>query len=377
MNILLISVIVLSLLYSIILFLLLFYWSEINKNTSGVCSDYIKFSVIIPFRNEEKNLPVLINCLINQNYLSENYEVILIDDCSDDNGPQWLRQTIEEQTLKHFKIIYLSDSGHKGKKQALNKGIELAQNEWIITTDADCRVNKNWLSSLAFCIVNNPRILMISAPVCMQGENTALKKFQSLEFTVLNGIGGSLIQAGYPLLCNGANLCFKKSAFFSVEGYSGNENLASGDDIFLMQKISVSFPDSICFLKNPEAIVVTKPAETLAEFFHQRIRWMGKTFYTRPKGIILPAFVWFYHLLTLLSLAGIIFNRFYLIPFSVLFLAKFLSEICFILPVLKFYGKNELIRIYPLTALIYLFYISILPLLSFKRAYSWKGRIVR
>ncbi len=80
-----------------------------------------------------------------------------------------------------------------------------------------------------------------------------------------------------PLLSNGANLAYSKVAFLDVNGFSGNDHIASGDDIFLLEKMKKAFPKQVQFLKSKEAIVSTKPQKNWKDVINQRIRWASKT----------------------------------------------------------------------------------------------------
>src|SRR5213075_2078285 len=116
----------------------------------------------------------------------------------------------------------------------------------------------------------------ISGPVKLEEGNSLFGKMQVTEFASLIGTGAASIGFGMPNMCNGANLAFEKAAFVAVNGYAGNDKIASGDDEFLMHKIHSQFPGSVCFLKNPKAIVRTNVQQSLSGFLSQRIRWASK-----------------------------------------------------------------------------------------------------
>ncbi len=68
-------------------------------------------------------------------------------------------------------------------------------------------------------------------------------------------IGGFGIN--FPFMCNGANLAYKKQRFLDLNGFDGNNHIASGDDVFLFEKFKKSNPDCVWFLKSKNAIVTT------------------------------------------------------------------------------------------------------------------------
>ena len=90
------------------------------------------------------------------------------------------------------------------------------------------------------------------------------------------GITGAGMHLGLHRMGNGANLAYQKSAFEQVGGYAGNRHIASGDDMFLLQKMAAEWPDGVAFLKNPQATVLTTAQSSWKAFWRQRLRWGGK-----------------------------------------------------------------------------------------------------
>src|SRR4051812_19175643 len=80
-------------------------------------------------------------------------------------------------------------------------------------------------------------------------------------------------------------LFMKKKAFNDVEGFSGIDSIASGDDMLLMHKISNKYPDKVHYLKSKQAIVASLPMQTWKDFFDQRIRWSSKARFYDDKRI--------------------------------------------------------------------------------------------
>jgi hypothetical protein len=78
---------------------------------------------------------------------------------------------------------------------------------------------------------------LIAAPVSLQYNNSLLQIFQSLDFMVLQGITAASVYKGIHSMANGANLAYEKKTFDEVNGFSGIDNIASGDDMLLMHKI--------------------------------------------------------------------------------------------------------------------------------------------
>lgn len=340
------------------------------------------FSIIVPFRNESKNLITLLKSLKDIKYPSERYEIIMVNDDSNDHSVS----LIQEFTASNpdLKLIILDQKGlsRSPKKEAIKKGIEASSFEWIITTDADCTVPPKWLNALNQLInTNDPK--MIVAPVTYGHDTGFLHHFQVLDFLSLQGTTmGSFGQAQKeflkPFLCNGANLCYHKEAFKSVEGFKGNDHIASGDDVFLMEKIQEIFPGQVHFLKSSEAVVETTSQNTWKALISQRSRWASKTSaYKSIKVKMIGLLVLAYNLL-------LIFLFFFgfagMVPWGsigLLFLIKFNLDFLLIYKTSKFFKQTDVMRSYFFSSLIHPFYTVLVSLLSLNKNYRWKERSFR
>lgn len=110
--------------------------------------------------------------------------------------------------------------------------------------------------------------------------------FQYIDFVSLQGITAASVSAGFHAMCNGANLAYRKDVFYRVNGFKGIDNIASGDDMLLMNKIKHEFPNAIGFLFSKDAIVSTSPMPDWKAFFNQRIRWASKADKYKDKTVL-------------------------------------------------------------------------------------------
>jgi len=228
-----------------------------------------KFSIIVPFRNESDNLPKLLESFSNLDFPTDFFEVILVDDASD-------KKFIEDDF--RFKVTITDNvrSSYSPKKDAIVTGITLAENEWIITTDADCCVTEQWLKSLDNYI-QQKKPQMIAGAVRYSGNDSFLHYFQQIELASLQGITMGSFGNGYPFMCNGANFAYTKSFFQELDGFIGNKSLASGDDVFLLQKAVAFAPEKVCYLKSDFNTVTTNLENSWKTLFYQRVRWASKS----------------------------------------------------------------------------------------------------
>ena len=234
-----------------------------------------KFSIIIPFRNEETNLEALLQSIDALAYPSQLFELILVNDASEDKGELIIHRYLEKSQLQ---ITMLQNNRISGspKKDAIRKAMEVVQHEWIISTDADCELPKNWL----LCydqLIRKEAPNMICGPVTYKRNKSFLNHFQFLDGLSLQGVALGSFGWKQPLLCNGANLAYKRSIFEAVEAFQSNDHIASGDDIFLLEKIQSNYPNTAYYLNCKEAVVLTKAEESWSQVIQQRIRWASKT----------------------------------------------------------------------------------------------------
>ena len=340
-----------------------------KRNFSGAS---VRISVIIPARNEEKNIGDLLKALENQTYPKEFFEVIVADDHSEDGTAGVVHQ------FPFVKLLQLKeDNINAYKKKAIEKAIAIASGEMIVTTDADCLPPANWLSTIAsFKKEKNP--VFIAAPVLFTADDSMLQQFQLVDFMVLQGITGASVYKQFHSMCNGANLAYERNAFYEVNGFSGIDNIASGDDMLLMHKISKKHPGKVEYLKSKEAIVSTATMQTWKEFFNQRIRWASKAkSYDDKKVFTVLLFVYLFNLLLpVLLLAGFWCYHYWLILTGLL-AAKTMVEWIFVSSLSRFFDRPVSLLHFVLFQPLHIAYTLVAGLLGQMGSYEWKGRKVR
>jgi poly-beta-1,6-N-acetyl-D-glucosamine synthase len=324
-------------------------------------------TVIVPARNEAGNIGHLLTAMALQDYPAENFEVIVANDHSSDNTVATLSE------FPQVRLITLSGN-EAGKKTAIAKGIDNAKGELVVTTDADCIPGKHWLSAIAeFYGATNAAF--IAAPVKYTTPNSLLSIFQTIDFISLQGITAAGVEARFHNMCNGANLAYTKAGFREVNGFEGIDNIASGDDLLLMHKISTRYPDRVHYLKSEDVIVSTTPPQTWKEFYSQRIRWASKTMHYKDYRIFFALLlVLLINLLFPVLLVSGFTNIFYWKICIVYLLVKTLSEFIFIYPVAKFFRQQHLLKWFFLLQPLHIFYTITIGVFSQFGTYEWKGR---
>lgn len=362
--------------YIVLLLLYRYWWSKgVSVAAPASFRPTIRFSIIIPARNEEKIISDCLQSIGQLNYPKELFEVIVMDDFSTDATVATAKQFsfVKVMELKTF----LNEKINSYKKKAIELGIASATGDYIVTTDADCIVPTNWLRNFAFIIQQKPSVF-IAAPVAMKEENSAIKLFQSLDFLSLQGITAASVGAGFHSMCNGANLCYSKEAFYKVDGFKGVDHIASGDDMLLMHKLYKEYPNEVHYCKEADSIVLTEPVETVAAFFRQRIRWASKADKYDDKRIF--AVLLLVYLLNVFLLVLAVSCFFISNNLQLLLLAlgiKTIAELFFLFPVARFYQKVKLLLWFPFAQPFHIVYTVIAGWLGKFGNYEWKGRKVR
>jgi cellulose synthase/poly-beta-1,6-N-acetylglucosamine synthase-like glycosyltransferase len=341
----------------------------------------VKIAVIIAARNEEQNIGHCLDSIIAQSYPVHLYEVIVADDSSEDATGSVIAGYSREHS--NIRMIELRGSGLVGKKAAISQAISLTDAELIITTDADCIAEKNWLSSIASCYKQS-KAVMIAGPVAFQEENTLFKKMQGLELLSLMGSTAGSLYYDKAILCNGANLAYTKKAFEEVNGFKDIDGIATGDDVLLMYKMAKSYKRGIRFLKNSDAIVSTQPMPDLPSFIQQRKRWASKnfkTFNTETKRVSLLVFSVNFLLLFLGALSGIgSIKSAVCLPFFQICLIltgiKCIIDFLLLFLAASFFDKTKHLYLFLPGQLFYMLYVVVISFLGRIGNYEWKGRKV-
>jgi cellulose synthase/poly-beta-1,6-N-acetylglucosamine synthase-like glycosyltransferase len=364
---------ILSFFYSAYLIRCFYLWSGIeDRSEKKIESSNCKVTVVVPVRNESKNLPELLRSLNNQNYSKDNFRVIVSDDHSTDDTVAVAEAFFSSN--KNLNGVCISSKGLM-KKSAIESAIALSNEELIVTTDADVIVDNEWIASL----VNEYEksgACMICGPVKLTGGKTFFEKIQTIEFAGLLAIGAAELSVLRPMYCNGANLAFKRELFLEVGGFE-NSRSASGDDTQLLMKIHKLYPDKISFLKDKRAIVKTGVVTGLAGIFNQRKRWASKIPGTLSfKTIAIASLAWLFHFMLLFQFFVSVDSGEYLFFFLSIFL-KVTAEIFFLKSAGDFFSIKVPVYLIAAVQPFYWLYIFIVGLTAPFGSYKWKERSVR
>ncbi|NJL11997.1 MAG: glycosyltransferase [Microscillaceae bacterium] len=230
---------------------LIFYRPRLLSHLSPLPS----VSVVICARNEALHLPNLLGKLRAQNH--PDFEVILVDDRSEDSTPGILSQWQQNWPALQVKRIEKTPPAFDPKKYALGQGLAQAQKEVIVLTDADgYPASEEWLTLLAQCFEENTEVVLGLSPYEKRpGLLNAFIQFETF-YTALQYLG--LARAGWPYMGLGRNLAYRRALYLENQEITRKyQHITGGDDDLWISNVAHKKNTQICL--NPQAYVISYP----------------------------------------------------------------------------------------------------------------------
>lgn len=332
-------------------------------------------SVIIPLRNESGNIESLCNSLNSQTLSKAKFEIIFIDDNSDDDT--------YDKLLKHkpdnSKIIRVKNgrNNQARKKKALIEGVKNASDPIIISTDADCSFYSCWLEVMSKYF--DEKTAIVAGPVDLKSDGSLFSKIQRLEFAGLILTGAGLIGINNPTICSAANFAYRKSVFEEVDGFNDQLGFTSGDDDLFLQKVASLTNYKIKFAYEKKAMVTTHPRPNVGEFLQQRKRWASKSLFYNNKLLVLKIILifLFYLGLILQLIGGLFFDSLLFITFGLSLLVKIIVEYLVLNYGSKTLYDRKILRPFILAEIVQIPYIIISAIGGLFGNFKWKGDVLK
>jgi len=369
--------------YAVLIFFYQQRWAAIPYFVPGPEELAPRISVLIPARNEEAGILDCLRSLARQTYPKDRFEVIVLDDHSTDDTAavveNFMTTGAQGLVLRCLRIaeVPLPAGLTAYKKFAIETGVGAASGELVVTTDADCFFDPQWLSTLA-AFFSEKGAKFIAAPVRIESTRSLLGIFQTLDFITLQGITGAAVHSNFHSMCNGANLAYAREAFYEVGGFKGIDHIPSGDDMLLMHKIYLRYPGKVFFLRNRHAVVSTNPMTQWKGFINQRVRWASKAdTYDDQRIFWVLLLVYLVNVLFLVLAVGAFFNYWWLWLLLVLLVVKTIVEYPFVRSVAGFFGQQPLMVYFPLLQPLHIVYTVFVGWLGKFGSYSWKDRTIK
>lgn len=244
---------------------------KISTSAENAAENTPPVSVVVCAHNEYNNLQDYLTILLNQDYPC--YEVIVVDDSSEDGSDLLLERWSRQYPNLYHTFVPRGARVLSSKKLALTIGIKAANHEHVLLTDADCRPeSRYWIREMVkgFNTSQIEVVLGFSPYFEKKGLLNRLIGYDTL-FNGLQYMG--MARAGKPYMGVGRNLAYKRSTFFSTNGFKGLlGNQAGDDDLFINRVATRHNTNVIC---NRESIIWSEPKTTWREWFHQKRRHLS------------------------------------------------------------------------------------------------------
>ncbi len=324
-------------------------------------------SVIIPARNEEHTIEKCLEHLLDQNYPRDKYEIIIVDDNSEDKTRAACESFVTDQ-IKLFSLVQMD--GVSPKKAALHLGIEKSRGEIILTTDADCRAPESWISTIIKYFDEDTAA--VASWLYVEENNSLLSKMETLDSLALSFVGAAGFGWKRPFLANGANFAYRRKVYDELNGFDGVAHYVSGDDDLFLQKIHAAKRWTSAFAPEWEGAVATNPSKSIHSFFEQRFRWASKSNIHPFSLVLVEIFVYFYLLSFLLSPFVFFLTLKFIFLFP--FILKYCADVIFMIVGSTLTSRKINPFLLFLTEWLQILYVVIVGIGGLRGKYTWKGR---
>ncbi|AMQ57967.1 glycosyltransferase [Algoriphagus sanaruensis] len=246
-----------------------FFWKRYDQ------SKFIdpKVSILIAARNEETQLPRLLESLKTLDYPKELLEILIVDDASQDQTQSILYDWKKESERHQVLTLSEADFGKlhpNGKANALAQLVMQATGDFFFFTDADCQVPRDWIKAglSAFTDSKTGLVLGITA---VHG-NRFLDRMQAMDWWNTLGLVKISTDLGFPATGLGNNMVVSREAYFQSGGFPNTANSLT-EDLELARLIrKIGFKIRYQFTQN--MLVKTKSEGSFRALMQQRKRWM-------------------------------------------------------------------------------------------------------
>ena len=329
-------------------------------------------AVIIPARNEEQSIRNVLDDLLTQSY--QEFTAYIVDDRSTDRTSEIVGEY--QKKSDKLKLIRINETptGFASKKYAIHTAIQAAREEIIVTTDADCRLSKDWLQAINQSFDEQTGFLFGYVKF-VPFKNNYLNNWQSFDYFVLMCAAAATVQMGYPFAAAAANLAYRRQLYLEIGGFGPLAHRISGDDVLLMQRFRQLTNKKIKFMKSGKGTVSTQTEPTWRQFFRQRMRWASNSSIQWKLNIFFFTFlagIYGYNLIIFFLPVILIVKGLSIYPWIVLLLLKYISENLFLKTGSQIFENSEKMKFFPIWFLTHPLYIIVIGLVGQIGKIKWK-----
>ena len=341
------------------------YW----RNTPPDPDEWPSVSLVIAARNEEKNLPDLFRSLVKLTYPTDRFDIILIDDQSNDRTRELCDAFAAERSKVSAMTTTTNQSILNGKARALAQGIARATGDIIAVTDADCEVSPHWVQA---------HVRWYKAGYDMVGGITLLTKnaakahyferWQSQDWLYLTAASSGAGGFGMPFSILGNNSSFRREMYERLGGFE-NIRFNLCEDLALMRAFEEG-GGRVALPCTPDIVVQSKPTLIWRELSSQCARWISGA---KPISVLAKITLALGCIGRIFPLLFLIFGH-YAVGFATLIAAAFFDFSIFFHSARTIHRTDHLKK-FPFYLLFSIVtWARLIPIL-FKRSVEWKGRV--
>lgn len=218
-----------------------------SKKSSAVHKEEKGVSIIITSNNKSEFLEKSLEAFLNQDY--PEYEVIVVDECSEDNTQDILAEM--QQKYPHLRTtrIFPDTKFRRTKKIAINIGVLAAKYDILLFSEINCMpVTRNWVRTMQSYFDANTAVVLGYTDYKPGKEKISIRRyFRFLRFLKMS----MLVKGGMNVLGDGCNMGYRKSYYIEKRGFSKNSQLYLGFDNEMVNELSQK--GSVKVIKDPEA----------------------------------------------------------------------------------------------------------------------------
>lgn len=238
-------------------------------------------SVIVPGKNEGKHIPRLAESLKSQTY--KNYELIIVDDGSDDDTAVICRKLEKKGEIDHF----IRNEIRGGKASAANTAFNFSHGKYVVHLDADSHLEVDAIEAILLPFYMETNIGAVGGDVRVaNAKNNITTRLQAIEYLKSISTGRTVSsELGILRIIAGAHGAFRRDVLQRLHGWDVGPGL-DGDITLKIRKLGFRV------VHEPMAICYTNVPETFTRLAKQRFRWdrsMIRFRVRKHRDVLLPS----------------------------------------------------------------------------------------
>lgn len=238
-------------------------------------SDSPSISIVVPVRNEEATLPALLASLVRLDYPADRSEVIIVNDQSSDRT-RHVAESFQDKFPCNFRVIDVNPDGETlvAKTRPLAQGIENANHEFVLMTDADCIVPRGWARGMVQHFTDGVGMVCgMTIPISQNGLAPVFHQLEKQDWYYLLGVAAGFAGHGNSQALIGNNYAVRKATYDRLGGFR-KMPFNKIDDISLMSAIRGEGRERVVMPAEQSVLIETQPVNSFSALVAQRQRWL-------------------------------------------------------------------------------------------------------